>query len=640
MWKIIKLDKILINQIAAWEVVERPVSVIKELVENSIDAKSTSIRVEIKAGGIEEMIISDNWSWIEKEDLSILTEKHTTSKIKNLDDLHNIMTFWFRWEALASISSVSRFKIISKTTDPESIPVSSTRTKGSPGWQGGYSLEVIWWEKWIIIEESINLWTKIIVKELFFNTPARLNYLKKERTEYSHIYDFMNQISLAHPSIWFEFVSDSKTIFKYKENEDLKTRIYNIYGDEFYNNLLEIDFTFSGLTISWYISNPKISFLNKNRQAIFVNSRIIGSPLIYRAINEAYNRFIPHNNYPGYILNLSINPEEIDVNVHPRKQEIRFAREQEIYRAFYHAILGKLEGSSLVGGSWKDNDFVIPAEAGIYKNDNNSFFNNEANANNHLIDSGLNPEWRRSYYTWSWTKFKSYSPYKDISINPAQWTIRDSINFTKELLDTWSFEDNQAESSDLHYTSLWKIVWQIFNSYIIVEKDDKLVMLDQHALAERIIFEKLSKQDFKLESQKLLIQESLTLTPKEIWILEEYRDIFYEMWFEFEIMSASMILINALPNFVKWDSKKVFLWIVNDIGEYNTGKSKNLDEIKNKIWAYTACRSAIKFGNKLNLFEMNKLLNESVLSYSSTCPHWRPSVFEVTLEELKKKYDR
>ena len=304
MWKIIKLDKILINQISAWEVVERPVSVVKELVENSIDAWSSIIKIEIKAGWIEEIIISDNWGGIEKDDLKILTEKHTTSKIKNLHDLHNIMTFWFRWEALASISSVSRFKIISKTLESLS----------------GFSLEVTWWEKWEIKEESINIWTKIIVKDLFFNTPARLNYLKKEKTEYSHIYDFLNNISLAHPKIWFEFINDSKTAFKYKENEDLKTRIYNIYGEEFYNNLLNIDFSFSGLSINWYISSPKISFLNKNRQAIFVNSRIIGSPLIYRAINEAYNRFIPHNNYPGYILNLSINPEEIDVNVHLRKK--------------------------------------------------------------------------------------------------------------------------------------------------------------------------------------------------------------------------------------------------------------------------------------------------------------------------------
>jgi len=623
MWKIIRLDKILINQIAAWEVVERPVSVVKELVENSIDAGSTSIKVEIKLGWISEIIISDNWSWIEKEDLKILTEKHTTSKIKNLDDLHKIMTFWFRWEALASVSSVSKFKIISKTSE-------------SLSW---YSLEVIWWEKWEIKEASINPWTKIIVKELFFNTPARLNYLKKEKTEYGHIYDFLNQISLAHPHIGFEFISDEKQVFKYKENEELKTRIYNIYSDEFYNNLLEINFSFSGLSINWYISNPKISFLNKNRQATFVNSRIIGSPLIYRAINEAYNRFIPHNNYPWYILNLSINPEEIDVNVHPRKQEIRFAREQEIYRAFYHSILGKLENSSLVG----ENTNVIANHSEAIQETWSILVNGLLRTPVPVVVSQWqHSEWhtKTQYYTWSWTKFKSYSPYKDISVNPAQWTIKDSIDFTKELLNIWNTALNHTESSDLHFTSLWKIVWQVFNSYIIVEKDDKLIMLDQHALAERIIFERLSKQDLKLESQRLLIQESLTLTPKEIGVLESYKDIFYDMWFEFEIMSASMILINSVPNFIKWDTNNIILWIINDIWEFNTWKSKNLDEIKNKIWAYTSCRSAIKFGNKLNLFEMNKLLNESVLLYSSTCPHWRPSVFEISLQELKKKYDR
>lgn len=616
MWKIIKLDKILINQISAWEVVERPVSVVKELVENSIDAWSSSIKVEIKAGWIEEIIISDNWIGIEKDDLKILTEKHTTSKIKNLQDLHNIMTFWFRWEALASISSVSRFKIISKTLESLS----------------GYSLEVTWWEKWEIREESINIWTKIIVKDLFFNTPARLNYLKKEKTEYSHIYDFLNNIALAHPKIWFEFINDSKTVFKYKENEDLKTRIYNIYGEEFYNNLLNIDFSFSGLSINWYISSPKISFLNKNRQAIFVNSRIIGSPLIYRAINEAYNRFIPHNNYPGYILNLSINPEEIDVNVHPRKQEIRFAREQEIYRAFYNAILGKLENSSLVGEKQTDNEEQINEIQGRFPSSREW----QIFANNFNVSKA---ESAPQYYTWSWTKFKSYSPYKDITSNPSQSSIRDSINFTKELLNTWNLGEAEWET-DLHYTSLWKIVGQVFNSYIVVENDDKLVLLDQHALAERIIYEKLAKKDFAKNSQKLLIGESLTLTPKEESILESYKEVFLDMWFDFEIMSSGVILVNSIPSFIKWDIKKIFLWIISDIWEFGSSKSVNLDEIKNKIWAYTACRSAIKFGNKLNLFEMNKLLNESVLSYSSTCPHWRPSVFELNLQELKKKYDR
>nr|MDD3720162.1 DNA mismatch repair endonuclease MutL [Candidatus Gracilibacteria bacterium] len=617
-----KLPKILANQIAAGEVVERPNSVVKELVENSIDAKASSIKVEIKAGGIDEIIISDNGKGIEKDDLEILTEKHTTSKIKNLEDLHKVMTFGFRGEALSSISAVSKFKIITKTLKDIS----------------GSSLEVIGGEKQKIKNETINSGTKIIVSNLFFNTPARLNYLKKERTEYSHIYDFLNNISLAYPHIGFEFVSDDRQVFKYKENEDLKTRIYNIYGEDFYNNLLEIDFSFSGLHITGYISNPKVSFLNKNRQAIFINGRVISSPLIFKAINEAYNRFIPYNSYPGYILNLNVNPEEIDVNVHPRKQEVRFAREQEIYRAFYHAVFGKLENSTLVNKGGGDE-------------------NTDLTDNTGLIDFGLKQEGQiqqvqgkvysskesqTSYYTGSGTKFKSYSPYKDISANPSQTTIRDSINFSKVLMGNIEIDETNVESSnDLHYTHVGKIIGQAFNSYIIVEAEDKLLILDQHALAERVIFEKLVKKNLDNTSQQLLVQESLNLTAKELSILESYKEVFFDMGFEFEVLSGLTLLLSSIPNFIKKENiKNIFLGIINDIGEFNTGKSVNLDEVKNKIWAYTACRSAIKFGNKLNLFEMNKLLNDSVLTYSSTCPHGRPVIFEIDLQDLKKKYER
>lgn len=626
MWIIQKLPKILANQIAAWEVVERPVSVVKELVENSIDAWSTSIKVEIKWWWVSEIIVSDNWFGIEKDDLEILTEKHTTSKIKNLEDLHKIMTFWFRWEALASISSVSRFKIVSKRAS-------------SISWN---SLEVIWWEKWEIVSESIDSWTKIIVKELFFNTPARLNYMKKERTEYTHIYDFLNNISLAHPNIWFEFVNDEKQVFKYKESEDLKTRIYNIYSDDFYNNLLEINFSFSWLQINGFITNPKVSFPNKNRQAIFVNNRVISSPLIYKAVTEAYNRFIPHNSFPGYIINLTINPEEIDVNVHPRKQEIRFAREQEIYRAFYHAIFGKLENSSLVNNWWND-EFSHPEFISEWQHSEiQGRFLPMQEWQNITYGNGWT---KTSYYTWSWTKFKSYSPYKDISANPAQATIHsdvvmNSIEFTKTILDNWNLNDFE-NIGDLHFTPVWKIVWQAFNSYIIVESENRLLMLDQHALAERVIYEKLVKKDIDISSQQLLVQESINLNQKELSILENYREVFFNMWFDFEILSSWTILLSSVPNFTKKeDVKNIFLWVISDIGEFNTWKSVSLEEIRNKICAYTACRSAIKFGNKLNLFEMNKLLNDSVLTYSSSCPHWRPVIYEIDLQELKKKYER
>ena len=616
MSKIIHLDKILSNQIAAWEVVERPASIVKELVENSIDAWASNIKIEIKNWWADEIIITDNGSGIEKDYLALSVEKYSTSKIKSLEDLYNVMTFWFRWEALASVSSVSKFLIISKISDSES----------SSEWQRGwYALEVVDGEASDIREYPSENGTKVIVKNLFYNTPARLNYLKKPRTEYSKILEFLNAISLSYPSVWFEFINDDKKVFKYSKGEDLKTRVYNIYWEEFSSNLLEINFELVGIKISGYISDPKVSFPNKNRQSLFVNHRVIKSPLIFRSINNAYNRFIPHNLSPAYILNIDVDPTQVDVNVHPRKLEVRFAEESQIFRWVYHAIEQKLTWVSLVSSP------------------------------------NLSPEvegsrvWESSYYTGSWTKFKSYSPYKDTAANPAQWKIYDAIKFSRSVivgLDPtiqWvdprvKHEDDNTEfeqSTDLHDTALGKIIWQSHNSYIIVETTSWIKFLDQHALAERVIYERLVKEKTSFKTQGLLIWESLNLSSKELDILEGNKKVFEDMWFDFEIMWGWIVMINWIPDFIKKEKlSDIFLWVLDDIWGYSFSKSKTLDEVKNKIFAYMSCRSAIKFWNKLNLFEMNKLLNDSVLDYSATCPHGRPVVFDIGLNELKDKYER
>lgn len=606
MSKIIKLDKKLANQIAAWEVVERPVSVVKELVENSIDAGAKNIKIEIVWGWIEKIVIQDDWEGIEKDDFELVVEKYSTSKIKDLQDLYNVMTFWFRWEALASISSVSNMEIYSKTKDSKN----------------GYLLEVIWWDKKELKEYPFEEWTKIVVNDLFYNTPARLNYLKKPRTEYSHVFEFLNSIALSYPEIWFEFISDSKLVFKYNFWEDLKTRIYNVYKDDFSENLLELNFSLVWINIKWYISDPKVSFANKNRQNLFVNNRVIKSNLIYKAINDAYNRYIPHSQFPAYVINLEIDPTQVDVNVHPRKLEVRFAWESDIFRAFYNAVNNKLEKVSLI---WNENKVGVSLVDTL-----------ENKTKNIVQPQGISLQ--EKYYTGSWTKFKSYSPYSDKTSNPSQFKVTESIDFTKKILDNNSEFD--IISNDLHDTSLWKIIGQAHNSYIIVETTSWIKFLDQHALAERIIYEKLVKKESEIQSQWLLIWESIDLTPKEFNILEENEEIFEEIWFDLEKMSWNNIIINAIPDFIKKENiKKIFLWILDDISSW-IKKSTTIEEVKNKIFAYTACRSAIKFWNKLNLFEMNKLLNDSVLDYSSTCPHWRPVVFEIWLNELKDKYER
>jgi DNA mismatch repair protein MutL len=251
---------------------------------------------------------------------------------------------------------------------------------------------------------------------------------------------------------------------------------------------------------------------------------------------------------------------------------------------------------------------------------------------------------KENYYTWSWTKFKSYSPYKNISSNPNQSQIKSAIEFSREILDKNAINHlstQQKNEADIHFTKLGKIIGQIHNSYIIVEINDWIKFFDQHALAERIIFEKLINVEKKISSQQLLIWESINLTPIEANNLNDNASIFKEIWFDFEILHKNIVIISSVPDFIrKEDIWEIFIWILEDVWNSWLKKSKTLDEVRNKIFAYTACRSAIKFWNKLNLFEMNKLLNDSIESYSSTCPHWRPVVFEIKLEELKRKYER
>ena len=614
MWKIIKLDKQLANQIAAGEVVERPVSVIKELVENSIDAGSTEIIVDIEEGWIQKIVITDNGWWISKEDLPLVPEKYATSKISSLQDLYNVMTFGFRWEALSSISSVSQFEIISKT-DQESFWYSLKVHNGQIGQIETYPAEN---------------WTKIIVENLFYNTPARLNYLKKPRTEYNHILDFLNNMALSYPHIWFQFNNDGKNIFHYQADENLETRIYSIYGEQISSQLIPIDFSLYGMRIYGMVSDPKVSFWNKNRQVLYVNKRVIKSPLIMKAISDAYNRFIPHGMHPVYILQIEVNPTEVDVNVHPRKMEVRFANESSLFKAVHSAIFSKLESTTLLSHSWENNWETENIQNNTFSHQNNFQSSSQNSA----------PQ----YYTGSGTKFKSYSPYKNIESNPAQWKIGAALDFSKATLDSEHIQENSGpvhNSNDLHYTKMWKIIGQMHNSYIIVETESWMQILDQHALAERIIYEKLVKSQYKAKVQWLLIWESIQLQPKELAILEENKQTFDDMWFDFEILQAWSIMINGIPDFVKKENvSQIFTWILDDIWSQNNNKSQTLEEVRNKIFAYTACRSAIKFGNKLNLFEMNKLLNDAVMDYSATCPHGRPVIYEMSLQELQDKYER
>ncbi len=591
MAQIFQLSQELINQIAAGEVVERPVSVVKELVENALDAGAKSIKVEIQRWWLESISVLDDGEWISEPDLWIIALGHSTSKIHSIEDIQKIMTFWFRWEALASIASVSDFEI-------QSAQVNALGRRMY--FQDG---------KRKIEDSPLNKWTKILVKNLFLRTPARLNYLKSEKTEQSHIVEYLQSLALFYPQVSFEFISWDKKVFFYPATSHIEERIFALYGQDFLEHIIPLEFELFGMKIEGFISDPKYHFQNRNRQILAVNGRLIKSPIIYKALSEAYNRFIPHGTFPAYILNLSVNPTEIDVNVHPRKLEIRFAHEQEVYRSFYNGVSSRLESTSLIWNTLKESDTEADTSGPVLK-----------------------------YHTSSWTKFSSYSPYKDTSPHPAQGRVWDALKFSEALMqqDFTSGEHTHSENETMY----GKVIGQLWNSYILVEKEKRFLILDQHALAERILYEKLSSKRHNFQTQKLLLPLSISLTAKEFSVLHEYKDTLSSLWFEWENL-PSWVLIQTIPDFTKKeDISTLFLGILSDIDQFNTWKSRTLDEVQNKMYAYASCRSAVKFWHKLSLMEMEQLLKDAELSYSSTCPHGRPVIFEIGLDELKGKFER
>ena len=595
--KIITLPKQLANQIAAGEVVERPLSVVKELIENSIDAGATRVEVFLENGGKTLIEVRDNGVGIEKNDLAQAVEKYSTSKIKNLEDLYSVMTFGFRWEALASIASVSDFTLSSKTQ----------------GQVAGQSMHIsLEWEKQVF-ERWMEEGTIIEVKNLFANTPARLNYLKTDRTEYVKILECIEKMALAYPEISFTLTHDHKKTLHFTQWAKIEERIHEIYGEEFHSNMRKIIHEFSGISLTWYVSDPKISFGNKTRQNLYVNKRAISSAMISKAIFDAYNRFISPKTYPGYVLFLDIDPTRIDANVHPRKLEVRFADEQSVFRSIYHGIKNELERVSLVGNPRQSPHLWTPSPL------------EEREA------TSVTPK----YHTSSGTKFKNYSPYTNTLPNPAQA----GLDFNKEVLwKTHSDGDTHIQSWGIHDTPLGKIIGQIHNAYIVVETTDGIQILDQHAVAERVIFEKISKSWYTPKVQQLLWGIGLHLSVSEWEILENYSEVFREMWFEIDILTQGNIMIHTIPDFMwKTNIEKIFMHILSDVSQV---WSKSLDEVRNKIWAYTACRSAVKFGDPLSVFEMHALLRDASLDYSATCPHGRPVVYDIDLEELQKKYER
>ncbi|HAX61054.1 MAG TPA: DNA mismatch repair endonuclease MutL [Elusimicrobia bacterium] len=552
--KVLSLD--LINKIAAGEVIERPASVIKELVENSLDAGAKNITVKIKNSGRELIAVSDDGCGMSKEDAVLSIERHSTSKISDITDLSKIHTLGFRGEALPSIASVSQMLI---TTKP-------------PNTKTGFSLEIEDGKLLNLQDKGCPDGTTVEVKNLFRNIPARLKFLKSDNTEKNKIISILTDYAVVNFNVAFSLTSDGKELFSYSQATNLKIRIAQIFGNEFLNELVELHLQHEKISIYGFISKPELKFLSRNRIFISVNKRPINSRMILSAVKNGYREFLNGNENPAVFLAFEIKPDIIDVNVHPTKREIKFNDEGAIYSVIYQTI------------------------------------------RNHIVTKETIPE-------ISYTAYQKSD--ERISTQPTEY-------ITKEI-----------QSQFTEKKPALRHIGRIFELYILAQENENLFIVDQHAAQEKILYEKFRKNvnARKQEIQNLLLPVNIELSPKEFNILFGLKEYLTQIGFELEEFGKNSFALKSVPA-VLGDISAVN--IINEIirkkkvGEISESSATLLDDI-----IKTACKTAIKSGDKLTDAESIKLLEELFECENPyTCPHGRPTVIKITKDELDRKFLR
>ncbi|MFA6991779.1 MAG: DNA mismatch repair endonuclease MutL [Candidatus Gracilibacteria bacterium] len=573
------LSENLVNQIAAGEVVERPSSVVKELVENSLDAGATDITVEIKNSGKLLIKIADNGCGMDKEDCLAALERHTTSKIKDEKDLWQIKTMGFRGEALASISSVSQLTIRSRRTED----ISGTEVNCYGG------------DVKTVGECGMNVGTQIEVRSLFFNTPARQKYLKKDATEFAHISSTLSTLALANPDISFKLIHNEKLVYEYPRVSSLSARISDVFGKATSEAMLPVFYGGSSLKFDGFVGKPLLSRSTSQHQYFFVNRRPIQNFLLANAIRDAYHSMLMENKKPVFVINIFIDPSLIDVNVHPRKLEIRFEDQSGIMKTMYSAVKSALESSSLIPKASQSERYL----AGSFG-------------------------------------FENQKPVPQKNSYSAQ----DALDFSKEFLARREMKGIEKFSSQEQ--SKARAVFQIANSYIVSESDEGVILIDQHAAHERVRYEQLMDQfeNEKKSIQPLLVPLQIEFSHDEFVLIEENKEIFDKLGFEINPFGGKTFMINAVPSFLAKESvDEVIKGVIDDI---SNGKSASKFQGKTEdIINYMSCRSAIKFGQKLNEEEMRSLLKQmQTLKRPYTCPHGRPTMISLDIGELEKMFGR
>ncbi len=624
MDKIQVLDQVTIDKIAAGEVIERPSSVVKELVENAIDAGAGVITVEIKDGGISFIRVADNGCGIPTDQVRNAFLRHSTSKIRQVDDLACLSTLGFRGEALSSIAAVAQVEVITKTkenTFGTLYRISGGREEGQPREAGAPD------------------GTTFLVRQLFYNTPARRKFLKTAMTEASHVGDLLTRMALSHPEISFVFIQNGQSKMHTSGNGSLKDVIYHIYGREIAANLLPADYEKDGIKITGYLGAPQISRGNRNFETYFVDGRYVKDSVISKAIEDAYKDFTMQHKYPFVVLHLTIDGAKVDVNVHPSKMELRFSDQQQIYNAVYEAVNAGLHAQELIpqvtldepGKEEVKETFPKPAQA----------------------QSQASPKEERNldYYMAQMKKrvtaYHEQQAHQDSETGPIKVQDEDQI---KEAPPAYGKNPDEEAQFSLPLEPLlkredkpeYRLIGQVFDTYWLVEYQENLYIIDQHAAHERVLYERTLKSMKNRDYTSQIISPPIVLhlTMQEKELLTTYMDQFTRIGFEFEPFGADDYVLDAVPdNLFSIAKKDLLLEMLDDLSEEVSRKDP--PEILDEKIASMSCKAAVKGNMKLSAAEVDALIGELLtLDNPYHCPHGRPTIIAMSKRELEKKFKR
>ncbi|MFA9463634.1 MAG: DNA mismatch repair endonuclease MutL [Velocimicrobium sp.] len=623
------LDQNTINKIAAGEVIERPSAVVKELVENAIDAGSNGITIEIKEGGISFIRITDNGSGMEQSEVPLAFKRHSTSKIKSVEDLMTVKSLGFRGEALASIASVSQVELVTKTAG--SLTGVIYRLEGG---------EEIGMEE-IGCPEG----TTFIVRNLFFNTPARRKFLKSAMTEASYVGDLIEKIAISHPNITFKFISNNKVKLQTAGNHNIKDIIYHVYGRDITTQLVAIEKENPFLKVTGFIGKPIVSRGNRNYMNYFINGRYIKSSIINRAIEEAYKPYTMTHRYPFTVLSFDIDSSLIDVNVHPTKMEVRFSNQEEVFRITYDAISEGLREKELIPEvTFAEDKNCLPEQNTSKKTSVMLPIPKESIKEDQLIVQKRRqiehgPEPFESQRILEKKKEELYPQ----SVEAVREVKEESLYHTGNQLDLFdSTMDNKQDTFLIKESRKeHRIIGQLFSTYWLIEFKENLFLIDQHAAHEKVLYERTMKamKEKEFASQLLNPPIILTLSMREEEVLTKNMAVFTQLGFEVEPFGGKEYSVRAVPlSLYSIAQKELLIEMIDDLVAED-GK-QHADLLLDKI-ASLSCKAAVKGNTRLSETEAHELIDELMtLENPYHCPHGRPTIVTMSKYEIEKKFKR